>query len=193
MSFIKHKRFPRVSTEFRSDEILFSIQTYQHKGIPRKVYKIIIYSSAWRKHFKSKKFVELFFDAQRQLVGFLPLDEPSEDAYALNGKTAKSFSCKRFFLDNDIRVGESGHMRCKLRQEEDYLVASVDPKYVLGFDCHGTHLKNRRAEEIAGRLNTDTGFTGKNVVAALKAVPSEQEVAEDSKEPKRRGRPAKYA
>lgn len=185
MAFVKHVRIPRVTTAFREDEILLLKQHY-HKQT-HEVYKIIIYVNAWRKHFKGKLYVELYFDYESRRIGFVPLDEPTADAYKLTGKNARSFACKKFFLENDIHVGETGYMRCLLQYDGEYLTASVDPRKVLGHDCHGYTSKINRAEEIAQRLSEDTGFSGDNLKETVK-LPTPANY--DELAPKRRGRPA---
>lgn len=153
MGFIKHHRKRIKAGMFREDEVMLSNASYSSNKEYR-YYKIVIYAAAHKKHFKGMKHVELYFDYEKRLIGFAPMAEESEDSYILTGASGnKSFSCKTFFLENDIDVGPTGFMRCKLHYDDGYLVCSVDPKLSLGFDSYGTRNRKRLDAALAHSEN----------------------------------------
>jgi hypothetical protein len=99
--FIKHKR-ARQCPQKRVDQVLLKQVIYRDGNDSQ---EITIYSACWQKHFARAKFAELYFDTSRRIIGIKPLEEPTDDSYALQGNSgSKSINCGKFFTDYDIKV-----------------------------------------------------------------------------------------
>ena len=77
----------------RADKVKFT-----HNG------KIIFYVGMYKKYLPEVSHVELYWNNNTRQVGIRPLEETTDNSFALHGKTTKSITCSGFFKAFDIKL-----------------------------------------------------------------------------------------
>ncbi len=90
-------------------------------GINRKG-RFAFYKPVVEKYLHDSNYVELFFDPEAKKVGILPVQEPSVDAFKVQGKTTKMIVAKKFLNRFQIPVEDK---RYDFEYEDGMLVVQL--------------------------------------------------------------------
>jgi hypothetical protein len=90
-------------------------------GINRKG-RFAFYKPVVEKYLQDSSYVELFFDPDAKKVGILPVQEPSVDAFKIQGKTTKMIVAKKFLNRFQIPVEDK---RYDFEYEDGMLIVQL--------------------------------------------------------------------
>jgi hypothetical protein len=77
----------------RADRIKFT-----HNG------KIVFYVGMYKKYLPEAKYVELYWNNNTRQIGIRPVEEITDNSFALQGKTTRYVTCRGFFKAFDIKM-----------------------------------------------------------------------------------------
>jgi hypothetical protein len=86
--------------------------------------RFAFYKPVLAKHFKDAEHVELYFDPENKHIGILPVEEPTDDSFKIQGKNTKMVIAKKFLNKFKIPV-EDRRYEFEVDDEEKMIVVQV--------------------------------------------------------------------